>query len=99
MDAESHEREFITLQQLSDRSGRSSSSLRRDVRKGRIEAIQPGGRGGKLFFRPDALQACRLAGPQQQTISTQSQQIGRLAGRRPCWMSDSTSIDPPTTEA
>jgi hypothetical protein len=98
MDAE-HEKEFISLQELSDRSGRSPSSLRRDVRDGRLEAFQPGGPGGKLFFRPDALQRCRISGPHLQPISTQSQQIGRLAGRRPSWMSDSKSIDPPTTEA
>jgi hypothetical protein len=82
---------LIDIRQLSTLSGRSVSSLRRDVREGRLEAFQPGGPGGKLFFRPDALEQCRVT----LTSNRQSLQIPdaasgsrppRLSGRLPAWM-------------
>lgn len=80
-------RQFIDIQQLSLRSGRSVKSLRRDVQNGRLEAFQPGGRGGKLLFHPDAIEKAKVA-----AITAPPAEPHRpLAGRRPKWMTDSGS--------
>ena len=79
-------RDFLTIQELSKRSGRSVNSLRRDVDAGKIEAYQPGGPGGKLLFRPDALERCKARAhePHPQTPPRPK----HLPGRRPRWTTE-----------
>lgn len=92
MDAPRHPKEYLTIDEFSALTGRSVSSLRRDVRKGRLEAFQPAGVGGKLLFARQALEKCRVAAgatlPPPQSAST------RLSGRQPGWMKS-----PPTNTA
>jgi hypothetical protein len=83
MDGARDERAYITIQELSHLSGRSVSSLRRDVRNGRIVALQPAGAGGKLLFRCDALER---ANANSVTVVTAQSPSTRLPGRRPDWM-------------
>ena len=54
---EEPDRQFLTIAELSERSPLSVTQIRRLVKAGRIPFLQPGGRGGKLLFRPDALLA------------------------------------------
>jgi hypothetical protein len=89
MDAAQQQKDFVDIQQLSQRSGRAVSSLRRDVRKGKLEAFQPGGRGGKLLFRSDAIQRCKAVAVEAQSATPHSP--GHLPGRRPAWMVQASS--------
>ena len=83
-------KELLTIAELSQLSGLSTITLRRYVAKGKIEALQPGGRGCKLLFRPTALELILHvnADQSQQTVEPAKK---RLPGRAPAWMSsDST---------
>jgi hypothetical protein len=89
--ADSNGSELIDIHELSAASGRSVSSLRRDVRDCRIEAFQPGGPGGKLLFRRDALEQCRVTPTSNgQYIripgAASGSRASRLSGRPPSWM-------------
>ena len=55
MAASNREKLLLTIDELSQVSGLSVATLRRYVQKGKIKALQPGGPGCKLLFRPDAL--------------------------------------------
>jgi hypothetical protein len=81
MEASPNRKEFLTIKELSVIADRSITSLRRDVKRGALEAFQPAGRGGKLLFRRDALEKCKLSAGQ--TAPSNSKQ---LPGRRPTWM-------------
>lgn len=72
---------YLTIQQLSQRTGFSVTQLRRLAKKGAIPYLQPGGAGGKLLFRPDALEACS---PGESTTFAPAQQRP-LSGQRPRW--------------
>ena len=72
---------YLTIQELSRTTGFSVSQLRRLVRKGVIPALQPGGKGGKLLFRPDALEACAAGMPDTSTPARR----GQLSGPAPRW--------------
>lgn len=84
MPAEPTDKAYLDVRELSARTGRSITSLRRDVKSGRIQAFQPAGPGGKLLFRPDAIEN-RTRGtqdlPQPATLGP-----AQLSGRRPKWM-------------
>ena len=75
--------QYISIQEFSQRSGFSVSQLRRLAKKGAIPALQPGGKGGKLLFRPDAIETCA---PGESTTSAPAQQR-QLSGPRPRWQS------------
>ena len=84
------EKQYLTIDELSMRSGLSVSTLRRRVREGNIEALQPGGPGTRLLFRPDVLERSTTAAvrgiPRQGPVAPAG--AGHLPGRRPAWMTD-----------
>lgn len=90
MPTEPKEKAYIDVRELSARSGRSVSSLRRDVKNGRIEAFQPAGPGGKLLFRPDAIEHCKRG--------DQDSRPAPLSGCRPKWMHQPDSFNRSNSE-
>jgi hypothetical protein len=76
------DRKLLTIRELSARSGISITQLRRLANSGRIAFFQPGGRGGKLLFPPDAIE--KSGQPQPEIEATGLP----LAGRRPLWMTN-----------
>jgi hypothetical protein len=99
---------FLTLRGLSRKSGLSESTLRRRVRDGSLNAIQPGGRGKKLLFSPDVLDLCgssaasiadaaETSSDQDLIDASQPADIAdaaeSLPGRRPDWMPRTQSHD------
>lgn len=74
---------LLTIDELAKRSNLSVPTLRRYRRKGLIEAIQPGGPGCKLLFRPDAVEKARQV---VQAEPVPPSGPSRLSGRRPEWM-------------
>src|SRR5262245_24153747 len=90
---------YLTIVELSQRSGLSVPTLRRYVHNGRLAAFQPGGPGCRLLFRADALEQAGLL-PVEKTpaaMDDTSRQPDRLPGRRPGWMgptSNQKSLEP-----
>src|SRR4051812_14364263 len=76
-------KQYLDIRELSARTGVSVTTLRRYVKEGKIEALQPGGRGGKLLFRLNALE--RLA-PRTSASPPAGAGPNRLSGRQPAWM-------------
>ncbi len=72
-------RKYLSIQELSSASGISITQLRRLVHAGRIPVFQPGGKGGKLLFPPDAIEKSAQMYPEPQATSVP------LAGRPPLW--------------
>jgi hypothetical protein len=75
-------RKYLTIKELSTLTGFSETQLRRLQRDHRIPFFQPGGKGGKLFFPPDAIEKSGQPQPGAETTGLP------LAGRRPSWMSN-----------
>jgi hypothetical protein len=65
-----------TIFELSQTSG-LSSTIRRLKDDNRIPYLQPGGKGGKLLFPPDAIERTSPASDAGDTSS------GRISGKRP----------------
>lgn len=82
------QKQYLDIDELSTLSGLSASTLRRYVRQGKIIALQPGGPGSRLLFRPDALE--RVATLPEETGEQVSPGHRQLPGRRPGWMSPRT---------
>jgi len=95
MSAEGMGKVYVDIRELSALTGRSVTSLRRDVQKGRIQAFQPAGAGGKLLFRPDAIENCADDRASSQPSGSRSSQ---LAGRRPKWMAQSNVVEHPNPQ-
>lgn len=91
MSADGMGKVYVDIRELSALTGRSVTSLRRDVRMGRIQAFQPAGPGGKLLFRPDAIENTdeRAAPPR----------TSQLAGRRPKWMAQCNEVEHLNTQS
>jgi hypothetical protein len=90
--------ELIDIKELSARTNRSVSSLHRDVRKGRLQAFQPAGRGGKLMFSSDVLSLFPPAAGGSDSPSQRGPASQRLSGRRPTWMAAPKSKDDTKSE-
>jgi len=73
---------LCTIFELSQTSGLSTSTIRRLKDDNRIPYHQPGGKGGKLLFPPDAIERTSPASDAGDTGSR------RIAGKRPDWMND-----------
>lgn len=80
---ESESPRFVTIEQLSKISSFSVSQLRRLAREGKIPCYQPGGKGGKLLFPPDAIEQSVAAMTAEKTNKDKP-----LSGRKPKWMDD-----------
>ena len=79
------ERKYLTIKELSNLTGFSVTQLRRMASAGRIPCHQPGGKGGKLLFSPDAIEKCGSSDSQ----STPNDDLAnRLSGRSPAWMDE-----------
>jgi len=72
-------RKYVSIEELSAGSGMSITQLRRLARAGRIPFFQPGGKGGKLLFPPDAIEKSTQIHPEPRTTGVP------LAGRPPLW--------------
>lgn len=86
------QKHYLDIDELSTVSGLSTSTLRRYVRQGKIMALQPGGPGSRLLFRPDALEAAALLPATPEIVTPAASGPGRLPGRQPGWMSPTTKI-------
>ena len=75
---------YLTIKELSEKSQFSVSQLRRLVRAGRIPFYQPGGKGGKLRFPPDAIE--RSVDISQDCEAERKPDAQPLPGRSPRWM-------------
>lgn len=52
---------YLTTSQLMARTGLSLATVHRYVKKGRLPSLQPGGKGAKLLFPPDAVEIAAAA--------------------------------------
>jgi len=73
--------QYLSIRELSDRCGLSVTQLRRLVHAERIIAFQPAGPGGKLLFRPDAIERGASTDAPGGRAAPKP-----LSGRRPGWM-------------
>ena len=76
---------YLSINELSVKSSYSVSQLRRLARQGRIPCFQPGGKGGKLLFPPDAIEQCLANDPDANAIHKYTKP---LSGRLPAWMGE-----------
>jgi excisionase family DNA binding protein len=84
------DRDYVTIQELSVRTGASLATLHRLKRAGKISYYQPGGKGHLLRFPIDAIeQAIQQANTAPQVATPQ-----KLSGPRPAWM----AAEPSTNE-
>jgi excisionase family DNA binding protein len=78
---------YLTIEELSQRSRLSVSTLHRLKKSGKIPYVQPAGKGGRLLFPADALERVALAtasfGPEP---PVEAQSPKRLSGPLPAWM-------------
>ena len=75
-------RQYLTIDELSKKTGLSVPTLRRLVRNKRIPCFQPAGKGGRLLFPSDALESHN-----QIPVTQVKHPSERLSGRRPKWES------------
>lgn len=93
--------QYLSKRELVKRSGLSAATVQRYVRAGKIPFYQPGGRGAKLLFPPNAIEAAvrqSTADPQAATGVTvvgvyagpataqSTRGSGVLPGPRPRWL-------------
>lgn len=76
---------YLTIHELSAKTKFSVSQLRRLARQGRIPCFQPGGKGGKLLFPPDAIEQYLADDPHLDGDSA-PKSTKPLSGRLPAWM-------------
>ena len=76
---------YLSINELSVKSSYSVSQLRRLARQGRIPCFQPGGKGGKLLFPPDAIEQCLANDPDANATHKYTKP---LSGRLPAWMDE-----------
>ncbi len=74
---------YLSLRELSQRTGLSESTIRRLAQRKKIQAHQPGGKGTKLLFRPDAIE--KTTSPPT-SPDPASNRVKHLSGRAPTWM-------------
>lgn len=81
-------RQYLDIGDLSARSGLSTSTIHRLKIQGRIPFYQPGGKGGKLLFPPDAIDKCGQAMPASEPLAAEAStnRNGHLSGPRPAWL-------------
>lgn len=72
---------YLTIKELSEDSGFSVTQIRRLVAAEKIAFFQPGGKGDKLLFPPDALERCNSENP----FAHENEGEKPLPGRRPKW--------------
>lgn len=85
---------YLTVDELAAKSGLSTSTIWRLKLAGKIPFYQPAGRGGRVVFPADAIEASDSA----TTLGDQSRDdthstLMRLPGPQPKWMSGTTLIN------
>jgi excisionase family DNA binding protein len=87
---------YLTVEELSRRSGLSTSTLHRLKKADKIPFFQPAGKGGRLLFPADAIeQAARLDQPESEyQRPSAAESPKRLSGQLPKWMQPPTSNNP-----
>jgi hypothetical protein len=80
-------RAYLTKQELVARSGLSAATIQRYKDQGLIPFFQPGGKGGRILFPPDAIETVHLesAGPIPNSTDARQQKLPKLPGPRPRW--------------
>lgn len=76
--------ELLTIREFSEVSRLSVTQIRRLVKAKRVHCLQPGGRGGKLLFPLDALDAL---GERDDDVVVRDDKRPKH-GRRPKWQDD-----------
>jgi len=86
----SKHRVFLTKQELVARSGLSAATIQRYKDKGRIPFYQPGGKGGRVLFPLDAIEAAHreLANSPAATADAAVKNTSKLPGPRPRWQTN-----------
>lgn len=77
---------YLTIDELSRRSGLSTSTLHRLKNAGKIPFFQPAGKCGRLLFPADAIEQSARSLPALDTESAVADPPKRLSGRLPRWM-------------
>ena len=82
------EKAYLSIRELSARTGLSVPTLHRLKTNGKIPCYQPAGKGGRLLFPANAIERCATATAQEQTTlePSASEPRDHLSGRRPNWM-------------
>jgi excisionase family DNA binding protein len=79
--------QFLTIEELATKSRLSVGTLRRLKDAGKIPFYQPGGKGGRILFAPDAIERTQPVTPAPSTEVDQTKSASpRLSGPRPGWM-------------
>lgn len=87
------DKKLLGIEELSQRTGLSASTIHRLKNAGRIPFFQPAGKGGRLLFPADAIeQAAQASEPRTAAIAIGDRPT-RLSGRPPKW----TQSPPQTT--
>ena len=79
---------LLTVDDLVEISHLAKSTIYRLVSEGRIPAIQPAGKHGKLLFEPDVLTRLSAAGSRDLRADHSDRPNGKLSGPSPRWMAD-----------
>jgi excisionase family DNA binding protein len=77
--------QYLDIRQFSRLTNLSVPTVRRRVAQGTIPALQPGGPGTKLLFRPDALERAAAADVSAATANPPPADAP-LAGPEPKWL-------------
>ncbi len=86
----------LTIEELSQRSRLSVSTLNRLKKAGLIPFFQPGGKGTRVTFSPDAIErACAATAAGQSVPAAQvSASPKKLSGPSPKWLDSATQQNP-----
>jgi excisionase family DNA binding protein len=86
---------FLTREELSARTGLSVSTIHRLKRAHLIPFYQPGGKGSRVLFPPNAIEVANRANPddistvsQEATVPSEPVLPKRLPGPRPRWRAE-----------
>ena len=77
---------YQTAEQLSQQSGFSLATIHRLKKAGKIPYFQPGGKGARLLFPPDAIEQAQQPYHCPNSTPAEGDIPQRLAGPQPAWM-------------
>jgi hypothetical protein len=90
-------KQYLTIDQLCARSGLSPATIHRLKKAGRISFFQPGGKGCRILFPLDAIEATSPVADKSdaQSPGDLAADDQRLSGPRPAWLRDIPSTTSP----
>lgn len=77
---------YLTIDELSRRSGLSASTLHRLKNAGKIPFFQPAGKRGRLLFPADAIEQSARSVPPRDEQPAVADARKRLSGPQPKWL-------------